>query len=242
MNIYNLGSSSAGNCYVISTGKSYLMVECGYPLKTILHRLLDQLPAPGLPISRIDAVLVTHSHGDHSRGAIGLSAMNKIVMASQKTLSQIGLRYGYPLAEWVKSEQVGDYRITPFTVDHDCEGAIGYIIDAVSTGESLLFVHDAQYVKWNLKAYPFDYVMIECNYTGERLIENDDPITARKAHAHMSLATTIETLKKMDLSRCRGIYLMHMSDGNADEETMLLEVKKAFGIPTYSCLKDGGIK
>jgi hypothetical protein len=58
----------------------------------------------------------------------------------------------------------------------------------------------------------------------------------------MSLAGCIRSLKKLDLSRCIAIFLMHMSDGNANEYEMKTAVEAATGVRTLVCKKKGGIK
>jgi len=40
-------------------------------------------------------------------------------------------------------------------------------------------------------------------------------------------------LKANDLSQCREIWLLHLSDGNSDENEMRRRVQEATGIATY---------
>jgi len=57
-----LQSSSSGNCILIQTDETNLLVDCGFRsqkgCKTALNEALEH-------ISDIDAVIVTHNHGDH---------------------------------------------------------------------------------------------------------------------------------------------------------------------------------
>jgi len=43
----------------------------------------------------------------------------------------------------------------------------------------------------------------------------------------------VAMLKANDLSKCREIHLLHLSDGNSDEQLMRQKVEAATGIPTY---------
>jgi phosphoribosyl 1,2-cyclic phosphodiesterase len=52
---------------------------------------------------------------------------------------------------------------------------------------------------------------------------------------HMSLERLITMLKANDLTRCREIWLLHLSSGNSDEAKMVRTVQEATGIPCKAC-------
>ena len=60
----SLGSGSKGNATLVSDGETHLLVDCGFGLREAERRLADF----GLHPRQLDAVLVTHEHGDHIRG------------------------------------------------------------------------------------------------------------------------------------------------------------------------------
>ena len=62
LTILCLGSGSTGNCYLLGKGDEYIMVECGFPYKTIVSKLCDY----DITIDQIKAVVVSHSHKDHA--------------------------------------------------------------------------------------------------------------------------------------------------------------------------------
>ena len=53
-----LGSSSAGNCYILDNGKEALVLECGVSLSKVKESV-------GYDISRIAGAFVSHEHNDH---------------------------------------------------------------------------------------------------------------------------------------------------------------------------------
>ena len=60
--------------------------------------------------------------------------------------------------------------------------------------------------------------MIEANYDIE-LVE-EDAQRKRLIQSHMSIDTTIQYLKSIDLSKVKRIYLMHLSSRHSNEEDL----------------------
>lgn len=233
-----LASSSYGNCYLITNNKTTLMIEAGLRFKEIKNKLLDH----GVVLTRISAVAVTHSHGDHAMAAQEMS-MYAPIIASTETLDAAQVRRNrLSLTPWdwitIRKDSM---RIQAFEVDHDCPGAYGFIVEDLENDERMLFINDTKLVRWDFSKHSFDYIMIECNHNDE-ILDLKESRTKRTAEAHMSLRTTKITLSKMNLTNTKAIYLMHLSGGNSDEERMINEVKALTGKPTYACQKNGGVR
>ena len=60
LEITHLGSGSRGNSTLLSTEDTKVIVDCGFSLKQMEHRLA----LVGVEPSSIDAIIVTHHHGD----------------------------------------------------------------------------------------------------------------------------------------------------------------------------------
>ena len=257
-----LASSSAGNCFLLEldcgTRISTVMVECGIPAR----KILEGMSANGIDASKVDACLITHAHGDHCASAKDVARWGIPVYASRETLSRC-LPGGNPLEELAPNRICDGVAVLPFPVEHDIEGAMGFVIK--TSRETVLFVNDCKLWESDLSAFKFDYVMIECNYWHKSVYaqlaelrraiqkgglseqERKENLTLQKQHerninSHMSLAGCVRGLKKLDLSRCRAILLMHLSDRYANEYEMKNTVQAAFGIRTLVCQKRGGIK
>ncbi|MFA5466678.1 MAG: MBL fold metallo-hydrolase [Candidatus Izemoplasmatales bacterium] len=243
MKITCLASGSTGNCYIIKSENTILMLEAGITLKTITQRLFTM--DPRIILTDINAVVVTHMHGDHARAVKEMSIYAPIV-ASPETLDHCNIKiHRMPVFPWQKNLCIGNLQITPFDVDHDCAGAYGYIIYDSIEDERLLFVNDTKFIKYDFSKMHFDYVMIECNHNNE-LLNRDDWRIVRTAQAHQSLETVMTELRKFNLEKTKAIYLMHLSvphgvsPGNADEKLMVKSIQEISGIPVYACLQDGG--
>lgn len=247
MKFWNLASSSRGNCYVIEfatkQGNRTFLIECGINRPEMLKRCLEF----NLDPKEFKFCLLTHSHSDHSKCARDLRMKIYTSLGTQAAL-------GFSNADFLKSGETrfldADIKVTPFAVEHDCDEPLGFIIE--SSIESLLFTIDCKYYKADISSYKFDYIMTECNYDHKQVYTLYHQ--ARKEHSkelikryerllnsHMSLASTLKHLKKLNLSKCKAIFLTHLSDGHANEIKMKNEVYAQTGIPTYVCRRDGGI-
>ena len=78
-----------------------------------------------------------------------------------------------------------------------------------------------------------DYIMIEANYDIE-LVE-EDAQRKRLIQSHMSIDTTIQYLKSIDLSKVKRIYLMHLSSRHSNEEDFKRRVQAATGKVVEVC-------
>lgn len=235
MKVINLASSSAGNSYVLFNGTSYLLLEAGLKYKELIRELAKHK----LRLTDFKHCLVSHSHLDHSVAMPELSRFMTIV-ATPPTLGDVkGKTLPITTKKWFK---LGEYQVLAIETEHDCEGSVAYIIK--SKGKTLFFLTDAKYIKYSLKQFKFDVVMIECNYDDEIIetIDLNESLKKRLINSHMGLKTCVKTLKSLDLSQCKEIYLIHLSDRHSDEEKMINEVMAVTGIATYACGKYGGLR
>ena len=88
MRLAVLGSGSGGNSLVIDSGGRRLMVDAGFSCRQLERRLARLGEDP----SGIDALLLTHEHQDHCRGADVLLRRYRLpVYATRGTLDGAGL-------------------------------------------------------------------------------------------------------------------------------------------------------
>ena len=76
----SLSSGSKGNCLVVeargSIGATRVLIDCGLTLRDTERRLARLSLAPG----DIDAILVTHEHGDHACGVFDFAAAHHVAV------------------------------------------------------------------------------------------------------------------------------------------------------------------
>ncbi|MFA6377663.1 MAG: MBL fold metallo-hydrolase [Acholeplasmataceae bacterium] len=255
-----LASSSSGNCFIfqLDESRTSLMVECGISFGEIYKYCNQQK----IDFSDVKACLITHAHGDHCKSAKEVSRLNIPIFTSKPTLDALNVK-GNAMILNEPNRVLDGLFVIPFAVQHDIDGAVGFLIKTKS--ETILFINDSKGWDINLINFKPDYVFIECNYdqtmvyaqlntlkhnveneifTGQVNKEDHMKIKQheRNLKSHMSLAGCIRNLKRLNLSKCKAIFLMHLSDRYANEYKMKLAIQNEFGIRTLACQKKGGIK
>ena len=238
MKIQVLGTGSSGNCYKVEIGTATLLLECGLPFKVIQKKL-------NFKVSEIDACLVTHEHMDHAKAVKDLMKAGVDCYMTKGTAEALGVS-GHRLkafSTWgeckYKTTYVKDLFIQPFEAVHDVAEPVGFYIGTKDETESLVFVTDSAYLKYKIP--DCECLMIECNYVKSVLDKQVEDgklninLRNRIVKNHLSLETLVEALKVADLSRCKQIYLMHLSDGNSDEELIKRTIQETTGIEVVMC-------
>lgn len=249
-----LASSSAGNCFLLTFDmgggrEASLLVECGIPYRTILGKMNEA----GKRLSEVVACLMTHSHQDHSRAASDLRRVGVPLFATKGTLDAVGVTgtamiYGKPtrLADGLFA--------VPFRVLHDAPEPAGFVL--LTKTETTIFSIDCGRWVDDPSAYVPDYVLIEANYDpalmnaeqfslrcGARKCNVEEyNRNVRQINYHMGLDSTIKSLNSLDLSRCKAVFLTHLSDRMSSAKAFKREVKGLVGVEAFVCGKNGGIE
>lgn len=240
MTLKVLGSSSKGNCYLLTdTRGNRLIIEAGIKPAEVM-RALDWKP------SEVVAVLCTHRHNDHAGHLKALATRGMQVYTTRDVIEHLGIgpnRIGYwpyPTVHEIQPEHGyqlrGGFRIYVLELQHDVP-CVGFIIDHEEMGR-LIFLTDTMSLDYVI---PQDtaHVMIEANYSDAILEENirDGRVLAgerkRLLASHMELETTKEVLRSNTLPRLDNVILLHLSDRNADPELFRVSVEKTTWRHTY---------
>lgn len=235
MDIKCLASSSSGNCYLISDGSSTLMLESGIRLQKVQNVIPD--------LTKINACLISHEHGDHSAYVKDILKYT-MVCASQGTLNALNDKH--QVSDEMKVFQhvlkhntrtkIGSFIVVPFDVQHDAAEPLGFLIHSNTTNENLLFATDTYYIKNRFK--DLHYIMVECNYSYDLIPEElSKPEYLRLLQSHFELSNVKEFLKANDLTKCKRIYLLHLSSRHANAKLFKQEIEELTGVPVEVCRK-----
>jgi phosphoribosyl 1,2-cyclic phosphodiesterase len=220
-----LGSGSAGNAALLQTEGAQVLVDAGFSgrkLKQLLHEA-------GTTLEKIDAVFLTHEHGDHSAGVDALKKHPAVeVYANAATARAVQARLDHRPA-WKIFEtgarfQFRDLDVDSFTVPHDAQEPVGFTFASGRDGD--LFAprravawltdlgHAPQHIHERLREV--DVVVVESNHC-PRLLQADmrrpwptkQRISGR--HGHLSNEAVCELLLSVASPRWRHVFLTHLS-------------------------------
>lgn len=232
MRFESLASSSHGNAYIVSDSETRILLECG-----VSHKQLQKLLS--FSLSDIKACLVSHEHKDHAKCVNELIRRGMAVYMSYGTAKALE-NDSVMLIEHMEQFSVGSLDIVPFATFHDSAEPLGFLIKSRIDGDVLAFATDTVNLRYKFPG--LNILAIEANYDREildRCEKLPDKVRHRITNSHMEIDTLCDYLRSLDLSECREIYLLHLSDAMSNEGKFLWKVNDAVpkGIDVKSCAK-----
>ncbi len=215
-NITVLGSGSSGNSVLISRGDNGILIDAGFSRKEILSRLNQSGISPDI----IKAILITHEHTDHVKGARVLAdhldiptytthdtaqyLMDKNRIGKKKVIFDAGSPFN-----------IVDFDVQPFRISHDAIDPIGFIISSkgVKVGFAMDLGHLDRLTKCRLKGC--DAIVLESNHDVKLLRTSKRPIRLIRRIAgnfgHLSNDAAISSLHELLTKSSRFLFLGHLS-------------------------------
>ena len=232
MKFQALASSSQGNAYIVSDRDTRILLECG-----VSHKKLQKLS--GFSLSEFRACLVSHEHKDHAKSIDELINRGMDVYMSQGTAEALETDC-ITLIEDMEQFNIGSFDIVPFATFHDAKEPLGFLIKSRVDGDVLAFATDTVNLRYRFP--DLNILAIEANYDKVILAQCEklpDKVRHRIENSHMEIDTLCDYLRSLDLSVCREIHLLHLSDATSHEEKFINKVKKAVpeGIKVTACKK-----
>lgn len=212
-----LGSGSAGNCALVETPKTRLLIDGGLSAKQIAERLA----ACGINPIEIDGILLTHEHGDHAGGLdVWCKKFNTPLYCNRMTAEALR-RDQKNAKDWRlfvtgADFTIGDIAIETFPVPHDAVEPVGFVLHHEKT--ALGFLTDLGFatklVHERMRAA--HTVVIETNHD-EKLLQADTkrPWSVKQRimsrHGHLSNAAAASVLADLLEGKLRRAVLGHLS-------------------------------
>jgi phosphoribosyl 1,2-cyclic phosphodiesterase len=116
------------------------------------------------------------------------------------------------------AEQIGSFDVLAFRTFHDAAEPLGFLIRSQTDGDKLVFATDTGNLRYRFPGITM--LAIEANYQEEilaRCTRIPEATVKRIRHTHMEIGQLCGYLSGLDLSGCRELYLLHLSDASSDE-------------------------
>lgn len=233
MRFTSLGSGSSGNALVVESGRTRVMMDCGFSLVDTKARL----ERAGLAPSEISAVVVTHEHDDHLGGVARFAKRYAIpVYLTRGTAQWLPPDFPAVLVRYIDSHQpfaVEDLSVEPFPVPHDAREPVQYVF---SDGEARLGVVTdlgtlTQHVVEKLSGC--HALVIECNHDLDMLMTGRYPEGLKRRvsspFGHLCNADAGRLVAALDRGNLRHLIAAHLSQQNNTPALAIAALAQAAG-------------
>ncbi len=213
-----ISSSSNGNCSLLEYKESKVLIDAGIGIRS-LEKFLEQ---KNLAVSDINAIFITHEHGDHCKMLNCLSKyQNLCVFANEMTAEMVMAKF--PKAKNLHWKifhtgdlfEYGEMKVQSFSVPHDANDTVGYKFDC--GGENFVWMTDLGYVSQNClnMAKLANLLVLESNYDPQMLENSTRTYSLKRrirgSSGHLSNDDALSLLQQLDFEKLRKVYLAHVS-------------------------------
>lgn len=214
-----LGSGSEGNALVVQAGRTTVLLDCGFSLGETLQRLARL----GLAAEDVQAVVVSHEHGDHLSGVARLARKYRLPVYLTHGTLRAGRMALAELDTLIEIDAhgpfaIGDLEVQPVVVPHDAGEPVQYVF---GDGQRRLGVlTDTGYVTPHIRAMldGCAALVLECNHDTDMLARGDYPLRLKQrvagSYGHLSNAAAAELLASLDQRPLQHVVAAHISRKN----------------------------
>ncbi|WP_339136794.1 MAG: MBL fold metallo-hydrolase [Candidatus Electrothrix sp. GW3-4] len=226
-----LGSGSKGNCTLIESGSTAILIDAGFSGKELSRRLalIDRSPED------LDAILITHEHGDHTSGVGVMSRRcNLPVFANHGThqASEARVKQLHQRCEFATGTgfDLDDLHIHPFCISHDTVDPVGFLVsDGVN---SVAYCTDTGKITTLIRQRlrHCQALILEANYDPEMLLTGPYPMPikqrVRSNQGHLANQDAAAFLAELCTTEVRHVVLAHLSETNNRPKLVAAQVEQ----------------
>jgi phosphoribosyl 1,2-cyclic phosphodiesterase len=227
-----LASGSGGNACYVETAQTRILIDAGLSCRELMRRLEVVQVNP----EALEALVITHEHVDHMRGAGPLARLLHIPVYINSSTFRKSIRTLGNLSRPVtihtgQTITINDLAIETFTKCHDTADPMGLVLS--SDGAKLGLITDlgrsTQVVEDRLRGC--HALIIEFNHDQRMLEDGPYPWEVKRRikgpEGHLSNQQAGELLEAIAHKDLRLVILAHLSRVNNDELRALKEAKDA---------------
>jgi len=190
MKVHALGSGSGGNAIVLESDRQRILIDAGFGVRELTSRMKAADIAP----ASVSALIVTHEHGDHGRGAMAAARRwHWPVYATAGTLTKLrttvggtgdagrevgeapeSLRAGRLKRQAVRRHAVDvrqellldDFSVRFIRAPHDAREHVALVVTSRSSGERAGIAYDIGHVTERFVSHfvELDVLLLESNH------------------------------------------------------------------------------
>jgi len=223
MRFCSLGSGSSGNSTLVEASQGItstrLLVDAGFSVRELVKRLARA----GCEPQDIDAVFITHEHGDHIGCALAFSARYRIpLITSRGTWRAVGSA-GFEstllhIARDGEALPLGDMELQPFAVPHDANEPLQLVLSDGALRLGLVTDLGCAPDEVAKALANCQALLLECNHDEELLRTGRYHPALKKrilgSHGHLSNIAAANLLTRCLHKGLKTVSAAHLSEHN----------------------------
>lgn len=227
-------SGSGGNCMLLSSGDTNILIDAGISMR----RIGDSLRQAGMTMQDIGGVLITHEHSDHISGLKMLVKHHAIpVYAPRHVAAKLHLLvpdidYCLRIIDVGLDFYIGSMKVRAFHTPHDTDESVGYRVEC---GGVFALATDMGKVTEEIKSglQGADAVLVESNHDVDMLSYGPYPVYLKRRilsdRGHLSNDCCARLVKLLAEKGVKQVVLGHLSRDNNSPEMALRASRNALG-------------
>lgn len=231
---------------LVEEGDTCILIDCGFSATELEKRLKQCSYYP----QQLKAVLITHEHADHVRGAKALARRFGL-----KLWASMGTAIAADLLQYAdlnvfdihQSFGIGALTITPVAVPHDAKEACQFIFHNQQHQRLGLLTDLGCLTPYIIEQYQHcDALVLEANHDTDMLRLGPYPPSLKRRvggdYGHLSNQQTAALLKQVSHSQLQHLVLAHISEQNNTEQkvkSMMASLEQKFGSVVYAKQNQG---
>lgn len=225
MRIAILGSGSRGNALVVESGGRRILVDAGFSCRELERRMR----LVGVEPETISALVVTHEHSDHLRGADRFVRRHRVPLFATRGTLDAGARASSGLGEEALAAarevtsgvpfEVSGFQVEPFAIPHDAAEPVGLTVED-GAGRRMGLAADLgerSRLAW-ARLTELDTLILETNHDLGMLRSGPYPWPLKQRvagrHGHLSNRDAADGIPELVCDRLRRVVLYHLSQTN----------------------------
>lgn len=225
MRVTVLGSGSSGNAFLVEAGDVRVLVDAGFSGRELERRMA----AVGVEPESLAGILITHDHGDHTKG-MGVLARRfglPLYMTEATARACRKLLRGTEILRPYQAERrfrLGALEVRPFLTVHDAVDPVAVTLRDVETGDRLGIATDLGRPTTAVRSALADchLLILEANHDEVMLRMGPYPSSVKQriasSHGHLSNPESARLARELHHDGLASVVLAHLSDScNAPE-------------------------